>query len=148
MTSSNLTAAQRFEMKVDRSGECHRWVGARSSHGYGYFRYQGRQCRAHIVALLLAGVEIPDGMTVDHVRARGCQFRDCVRVDHLEVVTPRENALRSTSPPAMNAAKSHCIKGHEFTAENTVRMGAKRQCRTCKRARNAAYARRKRTKAA
>lgn len=83
--------AERFEMKVDRSGECHRWTGATTPEGYGRFSVGNRSRPAHRVALELVGVEIPAGMTVDHVHARGCQFRDCVRVDHLEVVTNVEN---------------------------------------------------------
>jgi hypothetical protein len=34
-------------------------------------------------------------------------------------------------PTAINAAKSHCIRGHEFTPENTQRVHGKRRCRAC-----------------
>jgi hypothetical protein len=34
---------------------------------------------------------------------------------------------------AVNATKTHCNYGHEFTPENTVMRGLKRACRTCRR---------------
>lgn len=127
-----LPVEERFETKVDRSGECHRWTGARHGKGYGHFRYKGKIRKAHVVALLLAGVKIPDGMTVDHVWARGCRFKDCVRVDHLEVVPGPVNTLRGNNPCAINARKTHCIRGHEFTPETTrVNSHGTRNCRVC-----------------
>lgn len=130
--NSLLSTEERFEIKVDRTGECHRWTAARDSKGYGNFYYEGRTRSAHIVALLLAGVEIPTGMTVDHVWARGCRFRDCVRVDHLEVVALRTNILRSNNAAAVGARKTHCPSGHEYSPSNTYRNArGHRFCRTC-----------------
>lgn len=129
--NARLTTEQRFEMKVDRTGECHRWTGAHVSKGYGSFWYGDRVRSAHIAALMLAGIEIPDGMTVDHVAARGCRHRDCVRIEHLEVVPLRENVRRSNNPAGINARKTECIRGHEFTAANTIESKAGRACRTC-----------------
>lgn len=120
--------AERFERYVDRSGECHRWTGAHDDHGYGTLNRKDGSARVHRIALELAGIEIPPGMTVDHVWARGCQFRDCVRVAHLEVVTVAENNRRRS------AVITHCAQGHEFTPENTLRSRA--GCRSCRICRN------------
>lgn len=49
----------------------------------------------------------------------------------MEIVTRRENILRGTGPTAVNAAKTHCIHGHEFTPENTLPNQGARKCRTC-----------------
>lgn len=39
----------------------------------------------------------------------------------------------ATGMPAINAAKTHCPKGHEYTPENTYyRERGWRHCRTCK----------------
>ena len=80
----------------------------------------------------LVGV-ISAGAHLDHL----CRVPLCVRPDHLEPVTVRENVRRS---PIHNGAKTHCINGHEFTEANTyVGPGdTRRSCRAC----NAAAARR------
>jgi hypothetical protein len=38
-----------------------------------------------------------------------------------------------TSSPAL---RTHCLRGHEFTPENTITHGGKRKCRTCHRVRH------------
>ena len=56
-------------------------------------------------------------------------------ITRLGLTTPRENTLRSNSLAALNAAKTCCSSGHEFTPENTyVDPTGKRNCRTCVRA--------------
>lgn len=124
-------AIQRFEAKVDRSGDCHRWTGAHTYNGYGRVKYGDRIRGAHEAALLLSGVEIPPGMEIDHVWARGCKYRDCVRVKHLEVVTPRENTLRGNSISAINARKTHCKRGHPLSGNNLLVVKHGRNCRAC-----------------
>jgi hypothetical protein len=90
---------------------------------------------------------IPAGMHIDHL----CRNRACVNVEHLEVVTPAENArragpFRTFRPPVavLNAAKTHCVNGHEFSEENTyVRPCGSRDCRACVRERVRQYKRRR-----
>jgi hypothetical protein len=53
----------------------------------------------------------------------------------MEAVTHRENSRRSLNPAGMNARKTHCRNGHEFTPENTRRWGNQRNCRTCEESR-------------
>jgi hypothetical protein len=51
-------------------------------------------------------------------------------------VTNRENVLRGIGLSAINAVKTHCIHGHEFTEANTyVERDGSRCCVTCKRRR-------------
>jgi hypothetical protein len=71
-------------------------------------------------------------LKLDHL----CRNPACVRPDHLEAVTARENTLRGIGPTAVNALKTHCVHGHEFTPENTRMKGIRRVCRECQRAAN------------
>ena len=42
-----LTAAERFALYVDKTGDCWMWTGACERTGYGAFRFEGRQLKAH-----------------------------------------------------------------------------------------------------
>lgn len=133
-------AIERFLRHVNQTpGECHEWLGRIDKYGYGQFLPAGgrraNQMGAHRWSYEHFVGPIPDGFQIDHL----CRNRKCVNPEHLEAVTPRENVLRSLNPPAMNAKKTHCLHGHPFDAENTVRSGNRRICKTCRRARNLAY---------
>lgn len=115
---------------------CWEWTGALHKAGYGELFVEGKRQRAHrLVYEALVG-PIPAGMHLDHL----CRNRRCVRPDHLEPVTPKENVHRGESIPARNAAKTHCIAGHPFSEANTYiyfdRKGRMaRVCKTCARRR-------------
>jgi hypothetical protein len=110
---------------------CFIWVGARNQvSGYGQFNTDDGIKAAHRVSYELAKGPIPAGLQLDHL----CRRRECVRPEHLEAVTQRVNTLRSTAPTARNAVATHCVRGHEFTDDNTLRRttGSKgRECRRC-----------------
>ena len=74
-------------------GACWLWTGALSDRGYGAFRIGGRSgktVRAHRWAFEDANGPIPEGLEPDHL----CRVRACVRPDHQEAVTHRENLRR------------------------------------------------------
>lgn len=122
----------RARIRVNPLTGCWEWTGALVK-GYGYIGWEGKQRKVHrVVYELLVGL-IGDGLTLDHVRDRGCRSRACCWPAHLEPVTNRENILRSGSPSAINAAKTHCVNGHEFTPENTYARPGGRGCRACHR---------------
>lgn len=122
---------EKIEARLDTTGECWLWMGAKDTGGYGLIGHQGRKClKVHRAYLAAIGLPVPEGMTVDHL----CRVHACCNPDHLEVVTHRENVLRGVGPTAANAAKTHCIRGHEFTPENTYSPPTRphhRQCREC-----------------
>lgn len=134
----------RFWIKVDKSGDCWLWTAGRTPEGYGKFWLDGRTVLAHRVAFELGHGPIPDGLQLDHL----CRVRHCVR--HLEPVTVRDNLMRGPGTlAAINAAKTHCRNGHEFTDANTYRPpDGSRMCRECMRAKDRrAYWRKKRATA-
>lgn len=93
------TLRARFHAKVvyDPPTTCWLWLGARSKNGYGVLRI-GRAvdpiAYAHRVSYTLYFGTIPDGLVIDHL----CRTRACVRPDHLEAVTQRENTIRGDAP--------------------------------------------------
>lgn len=109
---------------------CWKWTFPvqRSRHGlYGCCHWLGVGMGAHRASWLIFRGPIPEGLEIDHL----CRNTRCCNPDHLEPVTHRENVLRGVGLAAVNARKTHCIRGHEFTPENTIRNGRKRACRTC-----------------
>ena len=120
---------ERFWPKVDKSGECWIWTAHQYGRGYGGFRIDGRQEYAHRVAYRLVIGPIPDDLQLDHL----CRNRRCVRPDHLEAVTVRENLLRGNGPTGERARQTHCKRGHLFDEKNTGThsLYGTRRCRRC-----------------
>lgn len=120
----------------DVQSGCLRWQGTHTSTGYGKFRHTS----VHRFVWEQFNGPIPEGMEIDHVRARGCIHRDCIEISHLEVVTHKENTARR-SPEAiqalgrLHASKTHCPYGHPYDGNNVMRLGPRksRHCRICKR---------------
>jgi hypothetical protein len=117
------------EQRVDGMTPCRIWNGTLAVNGYGVLGIDGRQVKAHRFAYEAIVGPIPEGLVIDHL----CRVRCCVNPDHLEPVTNGENVLRGVSAPAQHARATHCLRGHEYTPDNTIKNGAAgRGCRTCK----------------
>lgn len=112
---------------------CWTWIGGRTAAGYGRFIVKSHSTFAHRVVYEVVRGAIPEGMTLDHL----CKNTLCVNPDHMEVVTAAVNSSRIVSA---NREKTHCAKGHEYTADNTIygKQSDGSKHRTCKICRNAA----------
>ena len=123
---------ERFWSQVDKEAAlgCWVWTGGKLASGYGSVALDGTRFVTHRVVWEMLRGPIPDGLQIDHL----CRNRACCNPDHLEPVEQKTNLLRGVSQPAINARKTHCIRGHEFTPENTYRRPGcpqARNCRTC-----------------
>lgn len=115
-------------------GPCWLWTGSTNSHGYGLIKVNGRSLLAHRATYELMHGPIQPSVEPDHL----CRVRSCVRPDHLELLTHRENVLRGMGPTAQHARQTHCLRGHPFSETNTYLWRTSRHCRACKRKRGAA----------
>jgi hypothetical protein len=126
----------RAKLVVDSASGCWLWQGAttRPENGYGQVRFLGRKILVHrLVYELLVG-PVPEGLTLDHVAARGCTSRLCCNPDHLEPVTMRENILRGNGFAAQRARQTTCRRGHALEGDNLrINRAGSRVCRTCRR---------------
>lgn len=103
--------------------KCIPWPGRCDPDGYG--RLAGKL--AHRLMFEKINGPIPEGMEVDHL----CKTRNCINPEHLEVVTHRENWLRSGAVTVSHLQKSHCLHGHLFDTDNTYYRSGRRSCRAC-----------------
>lgn len=115
-----------FKTKIQiKENGCWEWVGCRIWNGYGRVRNGKRPVLAHRRIYRLLVGPIPRGKVLDH----SCRNRPCVNPAHLRPMTGKENVLLGQGPTAINARKTHCIRGHEIPAERG-------QCRACQKLEN------------
>ena len=117
-----------FVEPVTESG-CWIWTSGYHPNGYGMMWFNGGGRTAHRVSYEHFVGPIPKGLTIDHL----CRVRGCVNPAHLEAVSCRVNVLRGVGATAVNARKTHCKHGHEFTDENTYHLKHNVNWRSCRR---------------
>jgi hypothetical protein len=123
-------ALSRFAQQIEESATgCWEWTGSLTYQGYGQFTIERKNVRTHRLAYELAGGELDETLVLDHL----CRNRACCNPAHLEQVDQRTNTLRGVGPSAAFAHRNHCSAGHEYTEQNTRRVGTYRFCRTCDR---------------
>jgi len=148
-----IPAHERVLARSVQDGDCLVWTGTVNNAGYGTVGVpQGEPGHRKVVPRLVHRVvyealvgPIPDGLVIDHL----CATRRCVRVDHLEAVTPAENSRRGEPRNSLlvhRRTRETCQNGHPWTPENTiVRADTSRKCRICWLDYMTAYNRRRRS---
>lgn len=116
---------------------CWIWTRRIQSNGYGQAWLpmcgrRGTSTVAHRVSYLAFKGQIPTGWQIDHL----CRVRSCVNPEHLEAVTAKVNVNRSNARYKQEMAKTHCPRGHLYSAENmytypTKWGGVTRNCKSC-----------------
>src|SRR3990167_3652620 len=81
-----MTLEERFWSKVDKSGDCWIWTGAKIS-GYPIFRVGNKLIRGHRYSWELCNGKIPEGLFACH----HCDNPSCVRPDHIFLGTHTDN---------------------------------------------------------
>ena len=122
-----------FAAKVDRTGPCWLWIGAKDGNGRGHLRWRDQgHVLAHRVAWELAYGPIPEGMNVLH----RCDVGNCCRPTHLFLGTQADNVADAIRKGRMRGeiGGSKCPRGHvhirrklavlAFVREATVGGGA------------------------
>ena len=133
MAKSPLSEPERFWRNVSQPSvkACWTWQGSKDGNGYGHFRLcSGRLVHAHRLAYFWIVGPVPEGKDLHHTCNRGREA--CMNPFHLEPLTRKEHIHRGNGIAAINARKTHCIRGHPLSGYNLVidRTGG-RQCRTC-----------------
>jgi hypothetical protein len=141
--ASSPTIEHRFFAKVqcEPMTGCWLWTGAISGSGYSVFKDSGIDKSGHRFAYEYFKADVPAGLVLDH----SCDTPSCVNPDHLKACTQRENVLRSAGLAAINARKTHCVRGHELNEQNLRASNPGiRACKECHRLREAERRRAKR----
>ena len=132
---------ERFWSRVVRAGPDDCWPYPYAhAHKYGTFWVKKRYLRAaHLAWSLHHNKPWPEGLHALH----SCDNPPCANPAHIWPGTPSDNGLDMMKKGrgargigGVNAAKTHCPKGHPLAGDNLYRLGRRRRCRECMRVRD------------
>ena len=83
----------RFNIKVNKTDNCHFWNAAKQKQGYGMFSIFGKSMPAHRFSYLLYKGNIAENMVVHQT----CENNGCVNPNHLILQTKSQNKKSYTS---------------------------------------------------
>lgn len=119
---------------VDRETGCWNWTAGVTPSGYGKVTWRSDLTTAHRVMYAWLVGPLPNGYgrdvpVLDHAV---CSNRRCCNPAHLRLVSTRDNLMRGDGPPALNARKTHCKRGHSLDGAPLNAKGS-RVCQECRR---------------
>lgn len=117
------------KVRVHPQSGCWEFFGKRHPDGYGEHRENGKIRKNHRTMWEHYHGPIPSGKIIRHK----CDNPPCMNPDHLEIGTKHDNTMDSVIRGRHNGVtKTHCKRGHEFTAENTYTFRNMRHCKKCR----------------
>lgn len=144
------TAFERFNYwHIKKENGCWEWTGKLDKRGYGRLvDDNGWRDMAHRWSYKHFIGEIPKGLVIHHK----CHNPKCVNPEHLEITTHYDNIINKgiTNASYLNAKKTHCKWGHEFTDDNIywskTKYNGSRVCKICHKERVKKYLQNKKIK--
>jgi hypothetical protein len=113
---------------------CHIWQGEKTHNGYGRVKFAGRYQLVHRIIWQQSKGPVPADLQIDHI----CCVKACCNIDHLQVVTAKENSKARNYRRNENCPKC----GGPFSTS----PAGYRYCRPCRTARMTEYTRQWRAK--
>jgi hypothetical protein len=136
-------------VKIDEATGCWNFDSWANRNGYPYGTYYGKPMPVHRIAAIL-WLKFTDWRNSKRFVLHKCDNRKCVNPKHLSIGSALDNSLDCSAKRRFaNQRKTHCPKGHPYSAGNLILEGdgKYRRCAECKRETGRNWMREQRRKA-
>jgi hypothetical protein len=104
------TTGQRFWEKVRKTDSCWEWTACKDKNGYGFFRHEGKNLKAHRFVLELIGKRFSKKAQVCH----SCDNPSCVNPKHLWIGDNKSNQIDSSLKGRQGSQKLTAVDVREI----------------------------------